>query len=190
MWMKKNGWLLITGPHNNGRFTAQKYTMFSLRSQKLHWTHRTCQKKIVAPCYKIWLTMTHHSVISMQSVMTENGHHTKYRHISKTHTHTHTRARARARTHTQTVGTFQHVQLIHDYLTIYQLWLHKFQFIFTFFGFSLPEAFHCFLCTPSSGTSTCLHFHGYSDPLHRKHRNASGKENPKKGEYKLELVQS
>ena len=32
-------------------------------------------------------------------------------------------------------------------------------------GFTLPDAFRCFLCTPSSGASACLHFHGYYDPL-------------------------
>ena len=36
---------------------------------------------------------------------------------------------------------------------------------FFFFGFSLPDAFRCFLCTPSSAASTCLHFHGYRDRL-------------------------
>jgi hypothetical protein len=33
------------------------------------------------------------------------------------------------------------------------------------FGFTLPDAFRCFLCTPSSGASTCFHSHGYYDPL-------------------------
>jgi hypothetical protein len=34
------------------------------------------------------------------------------------------------------------------------------------FGITLPDAFRCFLCTPSSGASTRFHFHGYYDPLH------------------------
>jgi hypothetical protein len=33
------------------------------------------------------------------------------------------------------------------------------------FGFSLPDASRCFLCAPSSGAFTCLHYHGFYDPL-------------------------
>jgi hypothetical protein len=33
------------------------------------------------------------------------------------------------------------------------------------FGFTLPDALRCFLCTPSSAASTRFHSHGYYDPL-------------------------